>query len=207
MKLDLFRLIMVFIVTMACVQANVGKSRHIKELVGIKSPSYANFPKVERVINTLYECKEYPESCTSDSECCSNYCQSCVDCEENGTPGGFCTHSNKFKHDLPKSDVVDTLYECKEYPESCTSDTECCSNYCESCVDCGEDRTPGGFCTRSYILKPVAFQSEIVDTMYECKEYPESCTSDSECCSNYCQSCIDCGEENGTPGGFCTHSH
>ena len=45
-------------------------------------------------------------------------------------------------------DQLKALYECKEYPESCSWDSECCSNFCEICVECKSEVT--GFCTRSH---------------------------------------------------------
>merc|ERR1711994_1134439 len=93
-KLTLFCLVWVAL-TATTIQLIESTSQDANEFNGSNHPSNVKFHKVGAVIKALYECKEYPESCYSDSECCSNYCQSCIDCEE-GTPGGFCTHSHKI---------------------------------------------------------------------------------------------------------------
>jgi hypothetical protein len=125
-------------------------------------------------------CGEYDSECTSDNECCSNYCADgrWCDCIPQDAPI-ICTNDSQCCEGLScTSGVCSSATTCLPIGEICANDAGCCTGYCQ--LSMFENRCaciPDG--------------------------NPSVCEGDSDCCSNNCVEGTCCGQL----GGQCTYNY
>jgi hypothetical protein len=154
---------------------------------------YFDDGECQNILNNT-ECYAIEESCASDDECESDYCDACGECKENfdcfyyygpgwtGDAGAGelaciadprCDHAplgcynlNNFNPEYCHNDGV-----------SCASDDECASDYCDVCGECGIEEAVG--------MNPVS-----------CLADDSACSEDNECASDSCDACGECNGDN-----------